>query len=556
MRHYTRIGKWSADGRYFAVARKKKNRGGGYDLEICDVASGRQSLFVPQLPFGAVSFHPTLRRVLFSDRENSITLTDLETGAIVNRYAVTGLVYCVEFSPDGESFALQHGSPNPWTTSIIDAGSGVASSSMTTGLNEDIAWHPDNTRLALAATSGEVILFDRETGRRDVLGRHNKTVQTVNFSPGGHFLFSGSDDREVVCWNVRAMRRAFSVPLQAMRAQFHRDGTRAAVVGRNEITFYAFQPSLLLRELDAGPDGARCGVFSPDGRWLAIASGYNRLSIWDLKNEVPAFDVTEPNVMSPNVMIPFFSPGGSELYATWAYGIARWRVSGGLSGSLQLDPLPVFVPERVLCGGFSGDSLVLGTSWGIVLLSPNEIVSGPGTLEETGFSPGQVSPDGRWISIRKRGPHRVTICRLKPWKEMRSVPMDADVVAEAFTPRNDELAIGTHTSVTFLDTNRWEVQRRFPVSLDRNARMIFSPDNDTFWLIHDVRTAALHDTRTFETLLPLASGTIPIAVSPDGHQLVVSVDGDHLQLWDLPEMRKQLREFGLDWTDKPSPARQ
>jgi serine/threonine protein kinase/WD40 repeat protein len=549
--NYAMIGKWSADGRYFAIARKRK-AGGTYDLEVCDVASGRQSLFVPQLPFGAISFHPTLPRVLFSDRENIVTLRDLEAGRAVDTYAVSGLVYYVEFSPDGQRFAVQHGSPNPWTTSIVDVGSGVASLSMTTGLNEGIAWHPDNTRLALAATSGEVILCDRNTGQRNVLGRHKKTVQTVNFSPGGDFLLSGGDDHEVICWNVRAMRRAFGVPLQAMRAQFHRDGTRAAVVGRNEITFYAFQQSLVRRELDAGPGSARCGVFSPDGRWLAVGSGYNRLSIWDLRNMGPAFSVTPPSAMSPNVMTPFFSPDGSELYATWEYGVARWRVSGGYQTSLRLNPLPVFAPRLVVCGGFSGDSLVLGTGPGIVVLPPDAITSGPGSLYQTGTSSADVSPNGRWISIRKRDPHRVDIYRLEPWKGMRFVETDGEVLAQAFTPRSDELAIGTHTSVTFLDTNRWEVQRRFPVSLDRNARIIFSPVNDTFWLVRDVRTAALHDSRTFETLLPLPAGTIPLAVSADGRQLAVSVDGDHLQLWDLAALRKQLVELGLDW--KPTAA--
>jgi hypothetical protein len=72
------IMEWSHDGRYFAVARRKTS--GRYDLEICDATSGRQTLFVPDMPFGAVAFHPTLPRILFSEKENAVTLHDLEEG--------------------------------------------------------------------------------------------------------------------------------------------------------------------------------------------------------------------------------------------------------------------------------------------------------------------------------------------------------------------------------------------------------------------------------------------------------------------------------------------
>jgi len=170
---------------------------------------------------------------------------------------------------------------------------------------------------------------------------------------------------------------------------------------------------------------------------------------------------------------------------------------------------------------------------------------------ETGTSPIQVSPDGRWLSIPKRNPPCANIYRVEPWDGMRFVVMDADIVAQAFTSRSDELAVCTLNSVTFLDTNRWEIQRRFPVSLDPNVRIIFMPGDDSFWLVRDGRTAALHDTRTFETLLPLPVGTVPLAVSPDGYHLAVRVEGERLQLWDLRDLRKQLGELGLDWKSTP-----
>jgi serine/threonine protein kinase/WD40 repeat protein len=531
---------WSPDGRYIASARQKKR--GGYDLEICDVAAGRQVLFVPDMPFGAVSFHPTLPRVLFSDEENLVTLRDLVQGRTVQSYAVTGLIYFVRFSPSGESFVVQHGSPEPWSTSIIAAEAGEVQLTIASGGVEEIAWHPSEISMALGSTSGEVVLLNPATGERNVLGRHLSRVETVAFSPDGNFLCTGGDGQEIVCWDFRSRLRAFHTPAQTVRVQFHRDGKEAAVLSRNELTFYSVHKPLAHRELDGELAGsARDGVFSPDGRWLAISGGYNGFAIWDLNADAPALQVQQPHIMKP-----FFSPDSRELYATWHDGIARWRLPDANGTSTHLESLPVYQPRRILSGGFSGDSLVLGTLPGIVLLPKVAIASGPGTLHETGSSPSEVSPNGRWISIRKSSP-QIHIYRVEPWEGMRFVDMEADIVRQAFTPGSDELAVCTTASLNFFDTNRWEIQRRFSVSLDHTARIIFMPEEDSFWLVRDGRTAALHEARTFATLLPLPSGTLPLAVSPDGHYLAVSVDGERLQLWDLSEMRKQLGKMGLDW---------
>jgi WD40 repeat protein len=187
--------------------------------------------------------------------------------------------------------------------------------------------------MALGATSGEVLLLNLKTGEVTVLGRHRQRVETVAFSPDGNFLCTGGDGQEIVCWNFHSRQRAFHIPLQSMRVQFHRDGEKVAVVGRNEITFYSVHRPLSHRELDSEMAGsARYGIFSPNGRWLAISGGYDGFAIWDLNADGPALRVREPKIMTP-----FFSPDSSELYATWEYGIARWRLGVGNEASPQLE---------------------------------------------------------------------------------------------------------------------------------------------------------------------------------------------------------------------------
>jgi hypothetical protein len=40
-----------------------------------------------------------------------------------------------------------------------------------------------------------------------------------------------------------------------------------------------------------------------------------------------------------------------------------------------------------------------------------------------------------------------------------------------------------------------------------------------------------------------------LALSPDGRFLAVNVDSRRLQVWDVTEVRRQLRRLGLDWVD-------
>jgi hypothetical protein len=42
-------------------------------------------------------------------------------------------------------------------------------------------------------------------------------------------------------------------------------------------------------------------------------------------------------------------------------------------------------------------------------------------------------------------------------------------------------------------------------------------------------------------------GTLPLAISPDGRFLAVSVGFRHLQVWDLQQLKHQLKDLGLAW---------
>jgi WD40 repeat protein len=107
-------------------------------------------------------------------------------------------------------------------------------------------------------------------------------------------------------------------------------------------------------------------------------------------------------------------------------------------------------------------------------------------------------------------------------------------------------AVSSRGGVEFWSTTNWQRTRH----LTNFTSVLYSPDARTFWLSTDYRTAGLYDARTAEPLLPLPVNTLPLALSPDGRHLAVSVDMRRVQVWDLAEVGQRLRELGLDWAER------
>jgi WD40 repeat protein len=536
------FGQWSRDGRFFAV-RRTEGLSAQPNGEVWDVASERCVLSLPQTRWAPFSFHPSLGRIAGAADDDSIAIWDLDTGRLLKRFPVGGPAHFIEFSSKGERLAVQRQVGRKWTASVFEVDSGAESKVVAGPKFNCISWDTLDRWIALTSNN-EVHLHSDKTGETRLLGHHKQEARSAVFSPDGAYLFTGGDEQEIICWDLRSMERGFSIGLRSANLQLHADGSKCAIATSTEILLHSFERPMPHRELsgDLG-GGLNHAAISLNGRWLA-AGGRDRLGLWDLSQESSAALTIEAG--NPT---PFFSADCSELLAFWNDGFARWKIDAPGGAGLNLIPLPVYKPSRIYSAGFAGDMLVLGLPDGAMPLSAENISTGPGQLFNVGYAEGHISSNGAWIALRKASQRYVSMFRVRPWSSIKNIPCDAPVLTEAFTPRSDELAIATHASVTFFDTGEWKIQRQFPVSLDRNARLLFTPDGVSFWLIHNARMAVLHDTRTFETRLALPAGVLPLAVSPDGRQLVVSVDARRVQVWDLGEVKSNLRDLGLEWEE-------
>ena len=550
---------WSPDGRFLAVARALEGSSGREkNVEVWDVANAKRLTLLRGSPAAGRSFHPRLPRIIIARAPATAAIWDLEIGQELSHYELEAKPVVLEFSPDGQRFAAVLESGQEWIVSVYDATDGTRGARhVIAHRSRELDWHPSGRWIAVPDFSGAVHWMDSQTGEMRTLGRHKAAAVFTVFAPDGRYLFSGGWDRDLICWDMKAMRRAFAVGLESYQTQFHSDGRRCAMLVWPEmrLQFHSFEAPALSREFAEDLGGGRnYAAFSPDGRWLAVR-GEERMVVWDLNSKGPGTVLEDgANARLANVRLAF-APNG-ELFASRdepspgrTGACFRWRLHPSTNGvALALEPLPMFKPLGLTSLCLVSNGLMFTTTNGSKRAGFDQLVTGEGAWHSTDGGMNSVSPDERWLAVFRPYSAHLHIYRLPGFEHVTTLTNETRISLFEFSPRSDEIAVSSRAGVEFWSTTNWQRTRH----LTNCTGLLYSPDARTFWLYTRFRDACLHDARTLEPLLPLPAGAIPLALSPDGQHLAVSVDSRYVQVWDLAEVRRQLRAIGLDWVNEQS----
>jgi WD40 repeat protein len=544
-----RLPLFSPDGHDLAFKRDYATWGDS-DLEVWDLGRTQRVVFASHgATQRALSFHPKAPRLLAGRRDGTLTVWDLERGAEIQSWRLPS-TWSVKYSPDGGRFVMTYDLETGGVIEIRDATSGELLTRTTVpGRVFAVSWHSDGRRLIVPCGDGKVNMMNAEDGSMRLLGRHKAQAVRGGPIPGGEFLFRAGWDNELNVWNLRTSQRELTAAIGSAAFQFSGSGRRAAVVDHGRLVLLEFVNMVegveLTGDLNAGQ---RMGGFSPDGRWLLVPA-LDGFAAWDLAQPGPSAVSKEAGISN----VQFGSEAG-DVYTSSDRKVYRWRLLPAADGTNgpRLEPRSVFQSHGRLDAFYllrNPPAMLIADGEGLRLLARTNASTALSRTVKTAIFHSARSDDDRWLAAAAQRSGRVEIFRLPDLESERWLTNAAPVQALAFGPGVRALAVLTETSLCLWDTATWNLVAARPVRTNRFGNIAYAPNGRFLMLMESVRSGALVDARTLESLLPLPAWTHPLALSRDGRYLAVGVESRRVQLWDLAAVRARFRELGIDWED-------
>lgn len=308
--------------------------------KIWDVAS----LLVPDKLEGhtdhvlSVAFSPDSRRLATTGQDRTVKLWDADTGKLL--HTMTGHqhdIFTVAFSPSGDRIAT--GSED-LTVIIWDANTGAQLCELNhfTRRPRAVAFSPDGKLLAIGCDYRDTIntddrmirILDATSYRELAIFRgHKDDVVSLDFSPDGKTLASGSWDGAVKLWDVAtglelATLRGHTDSVWSVR--FSPNGRRLATGSKDRsVKLWDSATARELQTMKTHSDEVFSVAFSPDGRRLASASNDHTVKLWDTAT---GRDLATFRDHADQVWSVAFSPDGRTLASgSWDKTVRLYRAA-------------------------------------------------------------------------------------------------------------------------------------------------------------------------------------------------------------------------------------
>jgi WD40 repeat protein/tetratricopeptide (TPR) repeat protein len=312
------MARFSADGQLIAAA-------DGSRVRLWDAATGR---LVRDLPAGdtsrvlSVAFSPTDNNLLATghggQNASYVSLWDIQAGTEIARLPGaadlpgiqvdehTGAVSALAFSPDGKYLVAGFGSK--WL---------IGSGGSRTPLK---VWEVATRRLVQR------------------LNGHTGYCVSLDFSPDGKLLASGSRDGTAIIWSTATWERMHRLQNPEKEAgrkgmvddvAFSPDGKTLALASREgTVQLWDIATGKLLKALKGHSSVVQAVAFSPDGRTLASGGNDQTVRLWNVRTRRELMQLDPGTVALGSVFTLMFSPDGRHLLTGGEHvGAAFWSAA-------------------------------------------------------------------------------------------------------------------------------------------------------------------------------------------------------------------------------------
>ncbi|KAH7339312.1 quinon protein alcohol dehydrogenase-like superfamily [Rhizoctonia solani] len=408
------------------------------------------------------------------------------------------------YSPDGTLIAVGVGDDvlllSAWTGRVV-----FRPLKGHKGIVLSIQFSPDGDCIVSGSTDKTVRLWSTLNGRSIAgpLDGHDGNVNSVAFSPDGTRIVSGAHDGTICIWNCGDGKRLFG-PLIGFHEsineiKYSRNGSQMVTCGRRGAALRNAEDGNLLKEFlpGNGDNSFRSVDISPDSTRIVSGSINNGIYVWEIQSG-QLISSLSTSILVGRARNPFisvsFSPDGKHLISTLPCGIVGfWDIQ---TGKLALDPLKGHT-----------DNI---TS---VRFSPNGAFVVSGSYDKT--------------------------LRLWNIRNVQAEPNslqghDDSVTSVAFSPAGTHLVSGSNDQTIYV----WDIMRKQMVlgplekSSNDKVSIAYSPDG-TRIISHSRDGLVVLDAQTgniafgpFQSLQPIQS----VSFSPDGTRIILGSTNNALHI--------------------------
>jgi len=534
------------------------------NVQIWDLQSGRKTYTLPEFirEVYAIGFSPDEKMLAVAD--HNVHLWQIQPKQFIGTLEVNGgQVMDIAFHPDGRqaAFALAGGNQvEIWDLSlqrrIRTLDSGCSNGDITYSPNAQVAYSPDGSKLAFAA-SCMIELTDAKTGA--ILEKFQNELGTsagLSFNSDGNILIYVSVYGRAA-WDLNTGRQLYSIK-QTDDYQAHVALSPNLVITTKWDAPLYFFDSISGKRLYEFPQGKGSNVIalSRDGRLLAL-DNYNRISLLD--------STSGAELLSMKFGLPYtmaFSPNGKFLAArSHQENVHLWEISRVMQYA-EYSPQQTATPNVAITPTLQPTATPAPT---LALSIPSAPAMPPASsqaehvaqmqkLGELGM--GRVntmawSPDGKLVAVGGQGVYIFESGKIQP---AQFLPARGDLVMLQFSPDGQYLAGQISNEAIQL----WNVQSGKSLhvledALCWNQSMKFSADNEFLMAdCGDVKytwsvASGLLVNQEKQTLKnnPI-SGHYTLQVGMQNIRLIDSISGEIIKTFEIPGMAPSLARFSPD----------